>query len=128
VSRQISYLYSTSVHTLLSKSLGTSSSTNAASLIKHFTPRVYRQHYWRFPSKHHTKSHFLSNRTPRLVKPQEEYSFLNLKRHFNNSEFSASGGKIWELNWAELWTLPCNLFKCVNFHFCTFQFVSSVFQ
>jgi hypothetical protein len=39
---------------------------------------------------------------PRLTKPQHAFSFLYLRRHFNNCESTALGGKIWKLKRHEL--------------------------
>jgi hypothetical protein len=46
-----------------------------------------------------------SNLRPRLLKSQRARKFSELRRHFNNCERSASGGRIWKLEWHALQTL-----------------------
>jgi hypothetical protein len=71
---------------------GAFSFTNAVSLIKQIIPLVNWRFCRRFPPKHRTKSPLHCNRRPRLVKPQQTFSFY-LRCHFNNCECSTSGKK-----------------------------------
>jgi hypothetical protein len=80
---------------------GPLSSTNAASLIRQFTPLVNRKVCWRLTFKHRMKWPLHCNRRPILVQPQYIYTCY-VRRHLNICECSASGWKIWKLEWYEL--------------------------
>lgn len=64
------------------------------------------------------------NCRPRFAKSQHEFSFFDLRRHFNNCERSASSGRIWKLKWHDQHHITySNAFSC---HFPTIRLMSNV--
>jgi hypothetical protein len=74
---------------------GTFSYTNAASLIKEFTPFVNKYFSCYFLSKHHTKSPSHCNHGPRLTKTRQAFSIFCFEHSLNNCEWALRAERLW---------------------------------
>jgi hypothetical protein len=73
----------------------TFSYTNAASLIKEFTPFVNKHFSCYFLSKHHTKSSSHCNHGPRLTKTRQAFSIFCFEHSLNNCEWALQVERLW---------------------------------